>query len=305
MQSSTSAITFSPSFNSYSSGTLADIAARVIEEFRAESVISNKDYDDDGMFNFAPDQDQNESRFLTDNEMKQGKDGNDDAADDDDDDVDFEFAFVCRDPDSSPISADEIFYNGQIKPVFPLFDTSLLLDDGADVVAGSNKSKPPVRLSLRKLFIEERDSPSCSSSEADELDGASPGTYCVWRPKTTPEQESPGRCKKSHSTGNSSKRWKFKNLLHRSLSDGRDTLVFLTPSGSKKRTEKVEKPAKVDENSNAGGVGHGVSVTEARKSMNRANAKDGERRRSYLPYKSDLVGLFANVNGLSRNIHPF
>lgn len=312
MQSS-SAISFSPSFNSYSSGKLAEIAARVVEEFRAESV--SNDYDDD-MYNFK--QDEYGKKMSTADEgrdrqprVEETEDGQEAEDDDDDDDDEFEFAFVCREPDSSPISADEIFYNGQIKPVFPLFNTDLLLEHGIDV-ANSINSKPPVRLSLRKLFIEERDSPSCSSSEADELDGASPGTYCVWRPKTP--EESPDRCKKSNSTGNSSKRWKFKDLLHRSHSDGKDTFVFLTPSGSKKRIEKtvkVEKSRSVKVNENVkekvdAGVGDGVlSATEAQKPMKRASSKESERRRSYLPYKPDLVGLFANVNGLSRNLHPF
>ncbi|KAK9935494.1 hypothetical protein M0R45_022596 [Rubus argutus] len=30
-----------------------------------------------------------------------------------------------------------------------------------------------------------------------------------------------------------------------------------------------------------------------------------DKRRSYLPYRPGLVGFFTNVNGLSRNVHPF
>ena len=61
-----SAVSVSPSLNSYSSGKLAEIAARVVH-------------------------------------------------------------VVCREPEySSPISADEIFYNGQIKPFYPIFDQTLL-----------------------------------------------------------------------------------------------------------------------------------------------------------------------------------
>lgn len=39
----------------------------------------------------------------------------------------------------------------------------------------------------------------------------------------------------------------------------------------------------------------------------RSKTKEGERRRSYLPYRPELVGLFTNVHGggLTRNVHPF
>uniref|UniRef100_A0A0A9CD78 Uncharacterized protein n=1 Tax=Arundo donax TaxID=35708 RepID=A0A0A9CD78_ARUDO len=37
-----------------------------------------------------------------------------------------------------------------------------------------------------------------------------------------------------------------------------------------------------------------------------AKASPGTGRRTFLPYRQDLVGLFANVNGLSRSHHhPF
>ena len=58
-----------------------------------------------------------------------------------------------------------------------------------------------IRLPLRKLLIEERETASCSSSEADELEGVPSGTYCVWTPKAA--ESPPGRCRKSNSTGSS------------------------------------------------------------------------------------------------------
>lgn len=228
-------LSLSPSFNSYSSSKVAEIAARVVKEFNV---------DDDGVFNLK-----------------------------DEEDNDSEFSFSFGDPDSSPISADDIFLDGQIRPTFPLFNTDLLLDhDSANFSKTPNP--PSIRLPLRKLFLEERETPSCSSSEADELDGIQPGTYCVWRPN----ESSPGRCKKTNSAA-SSKRWKFPNILHRSNSDGKISFVFT------KREEKVEKVAG-DGDKNKG-------------------VEENVRRRSYLPYTQDLVGFFANVNGLSRNVHPF
>ncbi|GAU33785.1 hypothetical protein TSUD_221230 [Trifolium subterraneum] len=38
---------------------------------------------------------------------------------------DDEFTFVFADPDGSPISADDVFDNGQIRPIFPIFGQDL------------------------------------------------------------------------------------------------------------------------------------------------------------------------------------
>uniref|UniRef100_A0A5B7BK69 Uncharacterized protein n=1 Tax=Davidia involucrata TaxID=16924 RepID=A0A5B7BK69_DAVIN len=307
MQSS-SVLLLSPSFSSYSSAKLAEIADRVVQEFRAET---ESELDDD-LFGFKSE----ETSSVIAQEKPNAEEEEEEEEEKEEDD-DFEFAFVGREPDSSPISADEIFYNGQIRPVFPIFNRDLLLGDSEYENSVSSEPPPPppsIRRPLRKLFIEDRDPPSCSSSEADDLEGIPQGTYCVWTPKAAVE-ESPGRCKKSNSTG-SSKRWKFRDLLHRSNSDGKDTFVFLTPSNAanaKKRDEKVEK-ATTEAPSVAGkakskGVtgGRVVSVPAAHEAhyvRNRA-MKEGDRRRSFLPYRQDLVGFFANVNGLSRNLHPF
>nr|GMD06210.1 ribosomal L1 domain-containing protein CG13096-like [Ipomoea batatas] len=52
-------------------------------------------------------------------------------------------------------------------------------------------SREKIRLPLRKLFTKEREAQSlCSSSEADEMDGILPSTYCVWRPKAPAEKSS-------------------------------------------------------------------------------------------------------------------
>ncbi|XVE57146.1 hypothetical protein DITRI_Ditri04bG0068300 [Diplodiscus trichospermus] len=274
----------SPSFNTYSSGRLAEIAARVVEEFRQESGSQ------DDIYESWPQQTQHQQRQQV-------------IEDDDTEDDDFEFSFV-REPETSPISADEIFYNGQIRPIYPLFNTNLLNDgqtpDGKNADSTSLVSKPrPRRLPLRKLMSEERETTSCSSSEADELDGLTPGSYCLWTPKGgtsgNTEQESPGRCKKSNSTG-SSKRWKLRDLLYRSNSDGKDTFVFLAPSKREKTSNADVNKVKEDMEK--------FKEAEKRCGSNR-DMKPGDKRRSFLPYRQDLVGIFSNVNGLSRNLHPF
>ncbi|KAM7471310.1 hypothetical protein LguiA_009493 [Lonicera macranthoides] len=285
-ESSQQVLSLSPSFNAYSSGTLAQIAARVVQEFRAESQPDNHHHDD--VFNFKDEQSSiNKPHTELLNNTKED---------------DFEFAFTFGHPDSPTISADDIFSNGQIRPIFPLFNTDLLLGNAEFEISKSSKPPPPqpppakrpARLPLRKLFIEERDTPSCSSSEADNLDGIQPETYCVWRPRIAPEEDSPEKCKKSNSTG-SSKRWKFRDLLHRSNSDGKDSLVFMTP----KEDKEVKDTGSVKE-----GGSDDVTAT-AENHVKKIGMKEGDRRRSLIPYKQDLVGLFANVSGLSRNIHPF
>ncbi|CAI9283861.1 unnamed protein product [Lactuca saligna] len=246
-----SVITVSPSFTSHSANNLADIAARVVEEFRNE----NGGDEDDDIYNFTAD-DGNEFYIPVNGDLdgtRTEKMKENEEESDEDEEEEFEFAVVCKQFDSSSVSADEIFSNGEIIPRYPLFDRSLLLDDVPDFNQVAEKSEtnspskpsPVVRLPLRKLFSEERDSPSCSSSEADDLDGITPGTYCIWKPKV----ESPGRCKKSNSTGNTSKRWKLRNLLHRSNSDrnfstSKDaSMVVFSPltTTTKKKTEKVKK----------------------------------------------------------------
>lgn len=268
----------SPSFNSYSSANLADIAARVVEEFRQESDLGSDIYDWE-VESLCLEEEQKHEQHVNDEEEEE-------------EEKEFEFAFVCRKPDS-PISADEIFFNGQIKPIYPLFDTSLLLNDTPDHQKpnnnNNNNSKKTHRLPLRKLMSEDRETTtSCSSSEADDLDNVQPGTYCVW----TPAKESPGRCKKSNSTG-SSKRWKFRDLLYRSNSEGKDTFVFLAPNKKK------------NNNNNSAEKEKGKVAVEEHYVKNRAVRGGDKNKRSYLPYRQDLVGFFNNVNGMSKNLHPF
>ncbi|KAH0975520.1 hypothetical protein GBA52_017419 [Prunus armeniaca] len=221
----------------------------------------------------------------------------------------FEFAFVGRDAHTSPISADEIFSNGQIRPVYPLFDQDLLkqhndvvspenVNGDADAVNKKNSKAATTpkqrRLPLRMLMIEEeRETASCSSSEADDLENLPPGTYCVWAPPKT----------KSSSAG-SSKRWKFRDLLYRSSSDGKETFVFLAPSSTKRADNKNNNKDDVVSKKRIGG-GRGVSQNEERFVMRSKAAEEGDKRRSFLPYRQDFVGFFSNVNGLSRNLHPF
>ncbi|KAL7245605.1 hypothetical protein ACSBR2_000855 [Camellia fascicularis] len=105
-----------------------------------------------------------------------------------------------------------------------------------------NSYKPPTL--PPSWFLKDRDPPSCSSSEADELDGVLAGTYCIWKPKSDSSAvaKSLERCKKSSSTG-SSKRWMFRDLLYRSNIDDKDTFVFLAPSNANSKKNNNNKKA--------------------------------------------------------------
>ena len=56
-----------------------------------------------------------------------------------------------------------------------------------------------------------------------------------------------------------------------------------------------------------GGVkGKTVSLSAHEVYMRNRGSQEVDRRRSYLPYRPELVGFFTNVNGgLRRNVHPF
>ncbi|GAU49833.1 hypothetical protein TSUD_134590 [Trifolium subterraneum] len=259
----------SPSFSSYSSETLAEIAARVIDELRWEPHSEH-----DALY--QPWENDNNN---TKNDNSTNQNGNDEE-----EESEFEFAVVSTDTTTlAAVSADDIFYNGQIRPLYyPIFDQNLLLNDNDDVVSSisvvPNETPTRRRLPLRTLMFEENETTaSCSSStdESVDLEGIAEGSYCVWNPNSVGIER-----KKSNSTGSGSKRWKLRNLLLRSHSDGKDKqpVMFQIP----KTTASKVSPAV----ENDGG-------------------KYQSKRKSFLPYRPELVGLFTNVNGLGRNLKPF
>ncbi|KAI5341811.1 hypothetical protein L3X38_009686 [Prunus dulcis] len=71
-------------------------------------------------------------------------------------------------PDGSSISTDDIFQNGQIRPVFLIFNRNLLFSDADDNEAsrakGAATSSSYLQPSLNKLFFEERDTPTSATS---------------------------------------------------------------------------------------------------------------------------------------------
>ncbi|PSR87577.1 Vicilin-like seed storage protein [Actinidia chinensis var. chinensis] len=284
------ALSTCPSFNSYSSDVFVLIADKDTEESIPDAkLIASKDLDEDD---------------------------------------DFEFDLV---------SGEEVLCDGRIREIFPVFNRDLLMREDR-----SGDGKPDVsnlRLSLKNLFMgarEDRDPPSSSSSsEVDEFESIPDGTYCVWRPKLV--DASPSRCKKSKSTGSASKRWRIRDFLRRSNSDGKDSLVLLTPKNKDPKPansdgkdslvmltpkNKDPKPAKIHEIENTNerrisvDAGAGKAKTKAAGEKVSASAhevfyvrnrtmKEGDKRKSYLPYRQDLVGFFAKVNTVGKTFPPF
>uniref|UniRef100_M1CYB2 Uncharacterized protein n=3 Tax=Solanum tuberosum TaxID=4113 RepID=M1CYB2_SOLTU len=258
------------SFNNF--GLLSDIAAKISDEFQAEEKDS----------------------------LNGGEE-------------DFEFSLVSEKPDNS---IAEFIYDGQTKfqqPIFPLFNCDLLLSDSD--LKDVDKS---ILIPLKKLFLEK--SESSASSEAEELETIPAGTYCMWKPKIS--EPSPGKCKKSKSTGFVSKRWpRIRDLLRRSNSEGKeeDSFVFLKPkktieneSAKTKNSSEVVKTAgkfKQTKTSTSGGEKVLPPPPPASQQAvyyvrNRADKEaDKNKRKSYLPYRKELIGFFAI--GLSRSYRPF
>ncbi|CAH9120185.1 unnamed protein product [Cuscuta epithymum] len=263
--------------------------------------------------------------FLLDDEEDEEECYDDDETDEEDEDEEEEFSFVCNDGALlSPIAAEDVFRDGEIRPVFPLFNRDLFLA----AVDGGLEDLSLKRLKQRlpatpQVYVEANCDPSLKASSSSAGNEEIAGPCCQWSSpeKKIAAEETPAAdvCKKSNSTG-FSKFLRFKEFIHRSNSEGRDAFVFFKPPAPAKGSEK--KPAM--ENRGTDGevkvkVPAEVKVKVAQKKKKksesalaherflRSKANDGRgRRRSYLPYRPELVGLFTNVNGgLTRNVHPF
>ncbi|CAK9316596.1 unnamed protein product [Citrullus colocynthis] len=181
-----------------------------------------------------------------------------------------DFSFVCLNPDGSPISAEDAFLNGQIRPVFPLFDQRILSDGCYEV-----KETTSVRPQLKKLFMEE--------------------FICSTETQTKASTAAPQLGKKSYSTG-FSKLWRFGDKIRRSSSEGKEEAFLFSRSASSGSGggEKAEKKKKTRKGETAS------YYHERHYARNRAES-EVNKRKSYLPYRSNLMGFFTAPNGLNRN----
>ncbi|CAO2204139.1 unnamed protein product [Urochloa humidicola] len=252
------------------------------------------------------------------------EDGASVASDDEDSDGEFEFPSVSCESAASgggaAVAADELFAGGRIRAFYPVFGR--VLDDAAAV-----EPPPSSRAPLGRLFQLEQartssvastssSASSASSSSADAgLDGAPPESYCLWTPGSSSAASSPSRPpRKSGSTG-SVARWRRIGELvgGRSRSDGKEKFLFFSAPPSPARDRDLHSPAGTAKSkpkpptkgSKASAAGE-LDVVAAGRRMSYGGGKASPGgRRTFLPYRQDLVGLFANVHGLSRSPHHF
>ncbi|XP_051122150.1 uncharacterized protein LOC127245361 [Andrographis paniculata] len=236
-------------------------------------------------------------RITTDSGDGAVKDDENGGSNGDGGDSEEEFTFMSAGEDVSTITAEDAFANGQIKPIFPLFNRDLLFSGGdSAALRESLPARPPVK----KLFVE-------ASGDA-----AAAGPYCEWSSGKAVEATSAEICRKSNSTG-FSKLWRFKDFLGRSNSDGRDAYVFLNnnqaspppPPPSPPAAEKTEKKSGKKEGKREKVKKSKTTSLSPHESYLKSKAKE-DRRRSYLPYRPELMGFFTNINGgLTKNVHPY
>lgn len=216
-----------PTFSSYTTDRLVEIATRVSDDFKK---IINQEENDDELFEFAPSSTQ-------------------------------------QDFDSSVVHKSS---------VFPVFNRDL-------VQADKN--------------IQNRI--STSSSDESDSESEAPGS-CVWRRKSI-GSPSATNCKKSKSTGSVLfKHFKICDLLRRSSSDGKQTYLF--SSKIDRSTNKIDyrqSPRHSAELTGKGKASPASSPHEMFYIQNRS-IKEGDKRKSYLPYRQDLIGFFSVLGRASR-----
>uniref|UniRef100_A0ACD5VYP4 Uncharacterized protein n=1 Tax=Avena sativa TaxID=4498 RepID=A0ACD5VYP4_AVESA len=226
------------------------------------------------------------------------------GTDQSDDELEFEFSFGSQEPATDGAAADELFADGRIRAFYPVFGR--VFEDGRAPPA-------PDRRPLRRMLLEDArnssvgsTSSSCSSAATDsaDLDGVSPDSYCVWTPGRSAASSPAQSPRKSGSTGSLSGWRRVSQLvIGRSHSDGRDKFGFFSAPPSPAR-EKQTKGKPTGRKGKAATVVDTVAATH-RMFYGGAKASPGAARRTFLPYRQDLVGLFSAPKGITRgNYNP-
>ncbi|GJY12148.1 reverse transcriptase domain-containing protein [Tanacetum coccineum] len=191
-------------------------------------------------------------------------------------DIGFSPSFSCYSSDSvtSKAVAKVIIFNRDLD----------LVNDELDHEVNSKEDK--ISGPLRKLITDEQsESSSYTSSEADELENIPSGTFCVWKPKTESGSSAPAmtKCKKSSSTGSGSKRWSICYLLKRSNSESNVKPIVLSSSKQKRNSGEVTRAVSRLK---------GQSPVHEMFYVQRRAENEIVKRKSFLPYRQDLVGVF-------------
>ncbi|KAG5138118.1 hypothetical protein JHK82_022849 [Glycine max] len=180
-----------------------------------------------------------------------------------------EFSFPNFGAQGTLTFADEIFDNGKIRPKSTTFDQSLVFTTVQD--NDTLHLQPP----LKKLFVDK------------ELNGFS------------------SQQKKSKSTGFSNT-WRLReDIKLRSISDGKDAFVLLNPSGSMPMKSNEAKEEIVVSKRKKGEKRKTTFSPHEKIYVMNKKRKETNKRKSFLPYRQNLIGVFSNVNGFSRILSPF
>jgi len=205
-----------------------------------------------------------------------------------------EFSFAPFDEQSTLAFSDEIFENGKIRTTMTNFEQYIV----SPIVHDNTLSlRPP----LKRLFVVQQHNKFSSQSKdilKEPCNDASQNHMLV-------EEAVNKKCKKSKSTG-FSKTWRFRESFKlRSNSDGKDTFVLFNPSrlGSLRSTE-VKKDNTISKKEKIKKCKTTFSAHEKVYIMNKRR-NETVRRKSFLPYRQNLIGFFVNINGFSRNHNPF
>ncbi|XP_062180510.1 uncharacterized protein LOC133884924 [Phragmites australis] len=250
----------------------------------------------------------------------------------DEEGFEFEFPSISRDsPAGTAALADELFADGRIRTFYPVFGRRGGVHSSVD---GPTQPAPAAALRVRgqlgRLFLEESRSrnsstssttstaSSSSSAATDDdgggLEGASPESYCLWTPGSSASgTSSPRPPRKSSSTG-SMARWRriSELVVGRSHSDGKEKFLFLptpphkAPNKDKPRPKPSPAGGRKGSTTPAAEADTVTAVHRIAYIAKGGSGGGGTPRRTFLPYREELVGLFANVNGISRSHHhPF
>ncbi|KAM0947611.1 hypothetical protein DsansV1_C07g0069291 [Dioscorea sansibarensis] len=252
----------------------------------------------------------------------------------------FEFEFSMR---GSMISADELFLNGQIRPMrlashlqrpqalAPLLDEDEDDDDREGELASGARGRD---LRMRSGSIHRRTRslsplrnprfPWAEDEDEDEpeREPANRVSNLETDPNPDPKQiEEPipssasASSSRSSSSGRNSKRWIFlKDLLYRSKSEGRGNgkekdkfWLSISFSPSKEKSKPSSSPAAKRV---APASSRRPSAHERHYTANRAQAEE-MRRRTFLPYRQGLLGClgissrgYGAVSGLAKTLSP-
>ncbi|MED6184441.1 hypothetical protein PIB30_047452 [Stylosanthes scabra] len=175
-----------------------------------------------------------------------------------------DFTFPSADPpQGSLLAADEIFHNGRIRTTTsPHYDQSMLFS-AADGDAGQESPLLPPPTKRR-------------------------------RETTTLAVETMETWQKCNSTG-FSKLYRYRrDVKHRKNSEGTDAFVFLNRPPAPEMVEKKKEVVKCGKRKTA----PSSWAHEEFYLMNRKRT-ESNKRRSFLPYKKHIFGLFSNMNGFS------